>query len=39
MNIELLENAAKSIAKMVQLKLFTEEVKVLNANSDDRVEI
>ena len=39
MNIELLENAAKRIAKMVQLKLFREEVKVLNANSDDRVEV
>ena len=38
MNVELLEKAANSIVKMVQLKSFGEEVRVLSANSDSRVE-
>ena len=38
MNVELLEKGANSIVKMVQLKSFGEEVRVLSANSDSRVE-
>ena len=38
MNVELLEKAANSIVKMVQLKSFGEEVRVLSSNSDSRVE-
>ena len=38
MNVELLEKAANSIVKIVQLKSFGEEVRVLSANSDSRVE-
>ena len=38
MNVELLEKTANSIVKMVQLKSFGEEVRVLSANSDSRVE-
>ena len=39
MNIELLENAANSIVKMVQLKSLGEKIKILSANSDSRIEV
>ena len=39
MNIELWDKAANSIVKVVQLKSFGEEVRVLSANSDSRVEV
>ena len=39
MNVELLEKAASSIVKMILLKSFGEETKVLNANSEGRVEV
>ena len=39
MNVKLLEKTENSIIKMVQLKSFGEEVRVLNANSDSRIEV
>ena len=39
MNVELLEKAANSIVKAVQLKSFGEEIKVLSANSDNRIGV
>ena len=39
MNVELLENAADSIVKMVQLKLLGEELKILSANSNSRIGV
>ena len=38
-NVELLEKAANTIIKMAKLKSFQGEVRVLNANSDSRVEM
>ena len=38
-NVELLEKAANTIIKMAKLKTFQGEVRVLNANSDSRVEM
>ena len=34
MNVELLEKAANSIVKMVQLKLFGEEIRILSAKQN-----
>ena len=39
MNVELLEKAANSVVKMVQLKSFGEEIRILSANSDSRIEL
>ena len=39
MNVEHLEKAANSIVKMVQLKSFQEEIKILSVNSDSRIEV
>ena len=39
MNVELFEKAANSIVKTVQVKSFGEEVRVLSAKSDSRVEV
>ena len=38
-NVELLEKAANTIIKLAGLKSFQGEVRVLNANSDSRVEM
>ena len=38
-NVELLEKAANTIIKMAKLRSFQGEVRVLNANSDSRVEM
>ena len=38
-NVELLEKAANTIIKLARLKSFQGEVRVLNANSDSRVEM
>ena len=38
-NVELLEKAANTIIKMAKLNSFQGEVRVLNANSDSRVEM
>ena len=38
MNVELLEKAANSIVKMVQMKSFGKEIRILSANSDSRIE-
>ena len=39
MNVELLKMDAKSIVKMVQLKSFEEEIKILSANSNSRIGV
>ena len=39
MNVELLENAAISIVKIVQLKSFGKEIKILSGKSDRRIEV
>ena len=39
MNVELLENAADSIVKMVQLKSLGEELRILSANSNSRIGV
>ena len=39
MNVELLEKAANSIVIMAQVKSFWEEIRVLSAKSDSRVEV
>ena len=39
MNVELLEKAANSIVKMVQVKSFGEDRRVLSAKSDSRVKV
>ena len=39
MDVELLEKVANSIVKMVQVNSFGEEVRVICANSDSRVEV
>ena len=39
MNVELLEKAANSIVKMVQMKSFGKEIRILSANSDSRIEV
>ena len=38
-NVALLEKATNSIVKMVELKSFGEEIRVLSAKSDSRVEV
>ena len=39
MNVELLEKAANSIVKMVQLKSFGEDIRILSANSNSRIGV
>ena len=39
MSVELLKMDAKSIVKMVQLKSFEEEIKILSANSNSRIGV
>ena len=39
MNVKLLRKAENSIVKMIQSKSFGEEIRVLIANSDSRVEV
>ena len=39
MNVELLEKAANSIVKMIQMKSFGEEMRFLSGSSDNRVQV
>ena len=39
MNVELLEKAANSIAKMVEMNSFGEEIRIVSANSNNRIGV
>ena len=39
MNVELLEKAANSITKMVEINLFGEEIRTVSANSNNRIGV
>ena len=39
MNVKLLEKSPRTIVKMIQLKSFGEEIRILSANSDSRIGV
>ena len=39
MNVELLEKAANSITKMVEMNSFGEETRIVSANSNNRIGV